>query len=147
MSDEGVAVYPRACGGTESVRPKTLIPMGLSPRVRGNRSQLGAIRRRDRSIPARAGEPCRWTGPPPGRWVYPRACGGTGGRGRIISSVLGLSPRVRGNRTHFMNVPTPEWSIPARAGEPDALGYGDTDGTVYPRACGGTRILKGLCAN
>ena len=51
------------------------------------------------SIPAPAGEPypdkpaCQ-----PGR-VYPRACGGTRPRPPVIHLALGLSPRLRGNRT------------------------------------------------
>ena len=90
-------VYPRACGGTHRHSLPTTRDLGLSPRVRGNRRYGGLNGRRNRSIPARAGEPrpclnCYVVGQ-----VYPRACGGTGRRmveGRIDQ---GLSPRVRGN--------------------------------------------------
>ena len=91
---------------------------GLSPRVRGNRP--GAIRaiRRQRSIPACAGEPYVSV-----NRGYNRA---------------GLSPRVRGN-------PTPgRWglrrsgSIPACAGEPEEIAEPVALRRVYPRVCGGT---------
>ena len=74
-----MAVYPRACGGTQRMaghlfhRPG-LSPRvrgtdrldrrldgitGLSPRVRGNRYGIERCHGRRRSIPARAGEPSR----------------------------------------------------------------------------------------
>ena len=70
-------VYPRACGGT--VAASIVLPpvLGLSPRVRGNPQPTPAATVVLGSIPARAGEP---SAPPAcrgGRWVYPRACGGT----------------------------------------------------------------------
>ena len=50
---------------------------GLSPRLRGDlRSRDGSLRYA-RSIPAPAGEPAGPPGYAGGRWVYPRACGGT----------------------------------------------------------------------
>ena len=74
-----------------------------------------------RSIPARAGEPQRYRSDAykPCRWVYPRACGGTGGVTDVASPPNGLSPRVRGNRST-------RWTV-------------EIDDRVYPRACGGTR--------
>ena len=50
-------VYPRACGGTELDTYATAIPVGLSPRVRGNQLLSSCEYRVSRSIPARAGEP------------------------------------------------------------------------------------------
>ena len=71
------AVYPRACGGTETPS-RTLLPFqGLSPRVRGNRCSVMPARARWGSIPARAGEPWPCGSAPCGGKVYPRACGGT----------------------------------------------------------------------
>ena len=52
-------VYPRACGGTPMISTKTPITTGLSPRVRGNHGDPAVVRHRNRSIPARAGEPRR----------------------------------------------------------------------------------------
>ena len=175
-------VYPRACGGTANITPKhSTIRRGLSPRVRGNlhagksRESIG----RSRSIPARAGEPRpnrvavdydpglspRVRGNlarrqlPLGKWVYPRACGGTRYRlSRFAVAAKGLSPRVRGNpRSRIASAkersiparagePHPPihprrartGSIPARAGEPLHACTKSVHVGVYPRACGGT---------
>ena len=70
--------------------------------------------------------------------VYPRACGGTERIGEPSGTVTGLSPRVRGNRHIPAQVGAGHGSIPARAGEPDALHAADFANEVYPRACGGT---------
>ena len=53
----GVAVYPRACGGTDDTEMPLANLVGLSPRLRGNLvgATLNQIKRR--SIPAPAGEP------------------------------------------------------------------------------------------
>ena len=72
-----LAVYPRACGGTSNIPGLNNQAMGLSPRLRGNPAAVIAQDKHLRSIPAPAGEPCRRCPPPPGPWVYPRACGGT----------------------------------------------------------------------
>ena len=114
-------VYPRACGGTGSLRHGLLPRPGLSPRVRGN---LAATYRRSRtrwkrSIPARAGEPG-------GGSLYRRG------------SLDGLSPRVRGNRIEGVLGILTLRSIPARAGEPNCIRDFLSSVRVYPRACGGT---------
>ena len=91
-------VYPRACGGTSWRSRQTRIRSGLSPRVRGNHTQGGNANWYERSIPARAGEPCLSRGRSAPRRVYPRACGGTSPGRPLPQSPAGLSPRVRGNR-------------------------------------------------
>ena len=50
-------VYPRACGGTSSTARGESIDKGLSPRMRGNRSEACRATPRGGSIPAHAGEP------------------------------------------------------------------------------------------
>ena len=70
-------VYPRACGGTMGVAPGAAPIKGLSPRVRGNRMDVGRRHCRCGSIPARAGEPRYGTTGSSSSRVYPRACGGT----------------------------------------------------------------------
>ena len=51
------AVYPRVCGGTVGAGLRWRRAGGLSPRVRGNRSQAASTGKAGRSIPACAGEP------------------------------------------------------------------------------------------
>ena len=96
---------------------------------------------RQRSIPARAGEP---SPPGPARrssGVYPRTCGGTALQSACrVASVTGLSPHVRGNLIPFTRGFLGAGSIPARAGEPGRPGerMRHPDRSI-PRTCGGTQ--------
>ena len=115
----GYTVYPRVCGGTSAWSAIYLATAGLSPRVRGNQRQAARRQGRPGSIPACAGEP---TIPIIGvlsAKVYPRVCGGTRAQVMIPMSLLGLSPRVRGNPMPKRRIPLPP--------------------EVYPRVCGGTQ--------
>ena len=77
-------------------RPPPQRLCGLSPRVRGKRGTIGAGGRRNRSIPACAGEAGRHDPAAGPDRVYPRVCGGS------VKAIVrpqvndGLSPRVRG---------------------------------------------------
>ena len=113
-----IAVYPRACGGTRpkaSCRSKS---SGLSPRLRGNPHQDSVAGPLRGSIPAPAGEPGRSGTRHSPSGVYPRACGGTLLLGVPRTSVVGLSPRLRGNRSESGAGGGKNRSIPAPAGEP-----------------------------
>ena len=137
----GVAVYPRVCGGTLLRRAGQPGGGGLSPRMRGNR-RAGLTRSpRPGSIPAYAGEPTRCGGQWQPRRVYPRVCGGTAGRNGESRRLPGLSPRMRGNQHQCGYQMPPAGSIPAYAGEPGLTRTGWTTCRVYPRVCGGTRRL------
>ena len=134
-------VYPRACGGTKPPMPPAAKRAGLSPRVRGNQEVIDQAALDDGSIPARAGEPPRSRRSVGAPRVYPRACGGTARSFAAAARPSGLSPRVRGNprrRRHCVSV---AGSIPARAGEPVFVRGVDCRSRVYPRACGGTRVM------
>ena len=127
------------CGGTSSNSSLICLAMGLSPRVRGNRSSAGRTAHDRRSIPACAGEPeCRLL-PMRAIRVYPRVCGGTGDRIQIGQRAIGLSPRVRGNRPRTVQRRYHHRSIPACAGEPIFTSVIIPSFWVYPRVCGGTR--------
>ena len=78
--------------------------------------------------------------------VYPRACGGTSVRASdvIVRPLKGLSPRLRGNRLGLCVLGSVAWSIPAPAGEPFGSTASPATPTVYPRACGGTRLSTSL---
>ena len=139
-SDLVVKVYPRACGGTLSSNPLSLVGVGLSPRLRGNPKTGPLSRPAPRSIPALAGEPAKGNRRRASGRVYPRACGGTGTMGGQYSDNGGLSPRLRGNRVNRMLETDNVGSIPALAGEPPPVRTRGTRIGVYPRACGGTTL-------
>ena len=134
-------VYPRKCGGTLDQEGADEVSMGLSPQVRGNRNQCLLRAERAGSIPASAGEPSE---PPISKlqWgVYPRKCGGT-----VISlptggGKTGLSPQVRGNHANLTQLRDYFGSIPASAGEPWSAKTHAKRWRVYPRKCGGTRLV------
>ena len=111
---------------------------GLSPRVRGNRGAVPPRVRPARSIPACAGEPTLPEKVVRLSTVYPRVCGGTAIVVRLLSSSMGLSPRVRGNRLSHAFSLYYRRSIPACAGEPILNLVQDEQLGVYPRVCGGT---------
>ena len=132
-------VYPRVCGGTLRQAVILATRQGLSPRVRGNRQTRADANKAQRSIPACAGEPPpAWSGSGRGT-VYPRVCGGTTASLLRVKTRLGLSPRVRGNRSGSPGVAVVVRSIPACAGEPLPVHELRRDARVYPRVCGGTR--------
>ena len=106
--------------------------------MRGNRGLRGMAYESGRSIPAYAGEPqtatgCRWS-----LWVYPRVCGGTWPTCSKRKPAGGLSPRMRGNRPRGWRGRRDCRSIPAYAGEPQAVYQRRMMLEVYPRVCGGT---------
>ena len=72
--------------------------------------------------------------------VYPRVCGGTALDKERVYLWDGLSPRVRGNPLTINLHIAYARSIPACAGEPSSGSTDSTDGWVYPRVCGGTRV-------
>ena len=113
--------------------------MCLSPRVRGNRLRRCGHRAAGVSIPACAGEPPSLSDTARAKPVYPRVCGGTGGRRVRRWCTTCLSPRVRGNRPTIRGAQGLGVSIPACAGEPTPRPARTIPSGVYPRVCGGTR--------
>ena len=132
-------VYPRVCGGTRPRGTERDSHYGLSPRVRGNQGITRRGPRWSRSIPACAGEPSTSRGRTARSTVYPRVCGGTLRPRWSRRSVVGLSPRVRGNPVQSFHTKPPSGSIPACAGEPASTTMPRQQETVYPRVCGGTQ--------
>ena len=98
LEQRTVRVYPRVCGGTNTSPGHRCFLAGLSPRVRGNQSSHENRDGMTGSIPACAGEPGTGRAVGQAHPVYPRVCGGTQGGAVILHIVIGLSPRVRGNR-------------------------------------------------
>ena len=115
--------------------------MGLSPRVRGNRSHRVRRIYPRRSIPACTGEPFPFGVGRVKEEVYPRVYGGTSGIPYRACRIKGLSPRVRGNPHRDMGPLRPYRSIPACTGEPPVDERPSTPVAVYPRVYGGTLEL------
>ena len=134
-------VYPRVCGGTERAGARRIIDRGLSPRMRGNPSRAAGSPVMLRSIPAYAGEPLLLFGIVDDGVVYPRVCGGTTTTVRAPTAADGLSPRMRGNRLAARISVCRGRSIPAYAGEPHAGTQYNRAHWVYPRVCGGTKMV------
>ena len=130
------SVHPRACGEQIATRAGIIIRSGSSPRVRGTASIPERHSRRDRFIPARAGNGRNGRLKPSTSTVHPRACGEqSSGRRKVISS-SGSSPRVRGTEACDAISPRPMRFIPARAGNRSAAVQPDAPPPVHPRACG-----------
>ena len=107
-------------------------------RVRGNQVNFHPAVIARGSIPACAGEPYHDRLKFPTIRVYPRVCGGTSSLIPKSRAILGLSPRVRGNREKEHGRSLRSGSIPACAGEPPLRTKDRTQRGVYPRVCGGT---------
>ena len=137
------AVYPRVCGGSRPIIVRTIVPIGLSPRVRGKRRHSRRVAAGGRSIPACAGEAVPLSRSGGRRRVYPRVCGGSRPARRAGWCRRGLSPRVRGKRGWRCRWRGCPWSIPACAGEAPAGSRGGRWRRVYPRVCGGSGIDAG----
>ena len=138
----GPRVYPRACGGTLTLRTPSEVDTGLSPRMRGNHIagdvQIAFVG----SIPAHAGEPSSQREASRISGVYPRACGGTCLLITMSTLPTGLSPRMRGNHSPVAMGRMSMGSIPAHAGEPTSDFWPTPWNRVYPRACGGTTEIE-----
>ena len=154
-------VYPRTRGATLLCSRRSRPSDGLSPHARGNHLVRRRLRRRRRSIPARAGQPRIRPRYPYGQQVYPRTRGATTTSPPPAIPSPGLSPHARGNQVALAYCSAEIGSIPARAGQPappraplpEAPVYprtrksGDARGTpttVYPRTRGATRYLDGF---
>ena len=128
----------RVCGETACQGEIVAYAEGLSPRVRGNHDPQCVAWLRERSIPACAGKPATTSTKRTSGQVYPRVCGETSLAGAVPMSIIGLSPRVRGNPNDRTSAPSQHGSIPACAGKPHILDTPSTPLAVYPRVCGET---------
>ena len=131
-------VYPRTYGGTMSLKVKVSSSMGLSPHIRGNRKARRNILLIQGSIPAHTGEPNHSHIMLITLKVYPRTYGGTMSCMQNISSIMGLSPHIRGNPGLCIGTFIGTGSIPAHTGEPSNDYPADGRSGVYPRTYGGT---------
>ncbi len=138
LADTGV--YPRAYGETGPSSWAGSSRTGLSPRLRGNPVVNAVSRHCLRSIPAPTGKPAIPAPAVTTSPVYPRAYGETALPGRNTASIMGLSPRLRGNPASKMWKSPGRRSIPAPTGKPRLHRRRRRRLGVYPRAYGETLI-------
>ncbi len=117
---------------------------GLSPLVRGKRDICAITSVSCGSIPACAGETAIWRARLCDGRVYPRLCGGNYSSLFIYFFRLGLSPLVRGKQILIVSRQIRIGSIPACAGETWGVPSIFSRLGVYPRLCGGNRLLSEL---
>ena len=137
-------VYPRGRGGIYSIGVMTPPGWGLSPRTRGNPRRGHPRYAQARSIPADAGESRFVLQFVQSGGVYPRGRGGIAIISATTPSILGLSPRTRGNLHGGYQRPAGLRSIPADAGESTVLGLAASLARVYPRGRGGIQQRSGM---
>ena len=133
--------YPRIRGGTCRACVSVVVTAGLSPHPRGNPYSQAETKLNKGPIPASAGEPTPQAAGPTWAWAYPRIRGGTHHASANRSSVSGLSPHPRGNRSDEQEEATQYGPIPASAGEPNFEFVGLRLEGAYPRIRGGTQSL------
>ena len=162
-------VYPHVCGATLVMISNADARPGLSPRVWGNLPGHDFYLIAWRSIPTCVGQPQWMRYVITWQRVYPHVCGATGFAPVHQSFIVGLSPRVWGNRTHgpagqvpvrnllcrwrhpglsprvwgnLRQIPCVMWterSIPTCVGQPEAISTTGKRNWVYPHVCGATK--------
>ena len=141
ISATSLAVHPRACGERGSRLGGRQPSAGSSPRLRGTRETDGPHHRRDRFIPAPAGNARRGRRASPPSPVHPRACGERGPAPMTVQGIVGSSPRLRGTRSQACRRTCRRRFIPAPAGNARQVGRKGCLRAVHPRACG-ERVLN-----
>ena len=110
-------VHPRERGEHSGLADSAAPDIGSSPRARGTRFGRARLRRRDRFIPASAGNTASW---------------------RPASRPAAVHPRERGEHVEIrLNIPHTDGSSPRARGTPP----------VVPACCGGTRFIPASAGN
>ena len=132
----GGVVHPRACGERADYIGRATWTVGSSPRVRGTVLSSRIMLDMQRFIPARAGNGSFTFSPARGSPVHPRACGERSLPCKMLDSLNGSSPRVRGTGPNDYPIQPLRRFIPARAGNGDLAHHYCNGRSVHPRACG-----------
>ena len=140
------AVHPRACG-EQAVQGwcGSSLP-GSSPRLRGTAIAATALIRKDRFIPAPAGNSRRPRPRRPAWSVHPRACGEQLFISSGMYSQAGSSPRLRGTDNLIERASGKARFIPAPAGNSVFSTQTAARLPVHPRACGEQPALDSASA-
>ena len=140
------SAHPRACGANCHLCFLQSLPSGSSPRVRGQPAARRRLRHGQRLIPARAGPTSGRDRSRPVLPAHPRACGANYCCQAVTVTVVGSSPRVRGQRAGgpvrlaFLRL------IPARAGPTHLYRTVCPSLSAHPRACGANTTLQAVWA-
>ena len=127
------SVYPRWRGELSTIYPPLLNGTGLSPLARGTLPLVSCRPRKNRFIPAGAGNSNSYTDKSSKQTVYPRW------RGELFSGPAfqpwcrGLSPLARGTLNNLITEPQPQRFIPAGAGNSELGLLSLIKYPVYPR--------------
>ena len=130
------AVHPRVCGEHGNQPGVHCAHVGSSPRVRGTLNLRAGLHRRNRFIPACAGNTANGRRRGALRSVHPRVCGEHAPAVGFPVSTTGSSPRVRGTRPIQHKGSGSCRFITACAGNTSAGGNAADLVTVHPRVCG-----------
>ena len=130
------AVHPRACGEHGNNGAPEYVEVGSSPRLRGTQRLYHLAERRERFIPAPAGNTATTVPQSMSRSVHPRACGEHPDDPDAIQTTAGSSPRLRGTQTASRLARRRRRFIPAPAGNTAAGVSMTATASVHPRACG-----------
>ena len=109
---------------------------GSSPRMRGKPDQRRDPVRRERIIPAHAGQTLAPFVDFLDEPDHPRACGANSQTVTPRSNMPGSSPRMRGKLPLLQHVLNGERIIPAHAGQTPAMPHRAGSSPDHPRACG-----------
>ena len=130
------AVHPRSRGEHPVARRMVSTPSGSSPLARGTQPRRRRLGRRERFIPARAGNttssPCRAPRAP----VHPRSRGEHPSANSAVCSKTGSSPLARGTPGAGVPAPGAARFIPARAGNTWWAWGRARSPSVHPRSRG-----------
>ena len=111
-----IPVHPRVCGEQTVSNRKHGSTIGSSPRVRGTVAPVAKLQRRQRFIPACAGNRQPQVKATPFSTVHPRVCGEQANCGGHCCPPIGSSPRVRGTARNHRPMIFDQRFIPACAG-------------------------------
>ncbi len=132
--------YPRSHGATMTPCTTCTPGWGLSPLARGNQASDIAPLAAAGPIPARTGQPSRWTLKPCSQRAYPRSHGATALTDVLERPQHGLSPLARGNLAPRSCWGGGDGPIPARTGQPEGGERRAKRLGAYPRSHGATSV-------
>ena len=128
--------HPRACGEQDPRLERSPPTPGSSPRLRGTGKRRRFDHRRQRFIPAPAGNSGGRSTRTRVLPVHPRACGEQAPSGISPCRPNGSSPRLRGTVRPGVVVAVVDRFIPAPAGNSSGSTASQRANSVHPRACG-----------